>query len=59
MHRLKAIKFNVENVMWLTPALILGIGFLPNVADSDWWKALGTVLFLTIISLCGWGWREN
>lgn len=55
----KALRFNLEYLMWFTPAFILGIGILhPAVAESAWWHALGIVLFLIIIVGIGWAWRE-
>ncbi|NOU75042.1 hypothetical protein GC098_27265 [Paenibacillus sp. LMG 31458] len=56
MLRLKAIRLKKRNVVWLIPLLILGTGAFPDILDSGWWNALGIILFLIIIFVCGWDW---
>ncbi|MBP1962704.1 hypothetical protein [Paenibacillus aceris] len=55
MQRRRAIRGKLEKMLWLTPALIFGIGILPNIAGSLWWDAFGVLLFVAIVIICGVG----
>ncbi|NOV02054.1 hypothetical protein [Paenibacillus planticolens] len=59
MQRLKALRGILEKMLWFAPALILGIGTLPNVAGSLWWDVFGVLLFLTVLFICGIGLQQK